>query len=63
MSNPLYRDYTPGGYVKSDEELVSDCILRIGDEFNGWLGSLEGTPISISPSILIQILRHGMETD
>lgn len=61
VTNPLYKVYNPKGYVKSEDELAREYIEKIGQDFNGWLASLEGDPVQLDSQLLTKILREELE--
>lgn len=40
VTNPLYKEYDPTGYHKSEDELALECMQMICDDFNKWIQSL-----------------------
>ena len=76
VSNPLYRNYSPRGYVKSDDELILEKVEGLVDRFKSWvLGVGGGMPAAgflesgqddhileaVNTSDLYSIIRAGME--
>jgi hypothetical protein len=61
ISNPLYKNYDPRGYVKSEDEIGKELITELTGKFNSWLASLKGEEVKVEPDLLINILRTEME--
>lgn len=40
VTNPLYKEYDPAGYTKTEDELATECIHAICTDFNNWVQSL-----------------------
>lgn len=40
ISNPLYKNYDPKGYIKSDEEVIKEKVQELVMKFNTWLESV-----------------------
>ncbi|CAG7729275.1 unnamed protein product [Allacma fusca] len=61
ISNPLYRNYNPRGYIKNDDEIAREFIKGITHTFNQWLGSFDGDLVQLDPDVMIKILRDDLE--